>query len=640
MIKLYKSAILIFVLFITLISATNKKHPINKNRVIANPIDIDYLFDARSGLDMSKMDFSFLLKSMNLPKDLPKLDKTTTKTPTPEMMNLVLAHDILEQKPMPVSAAGSRTAADPVCRFFNNKYYLFYSGADGYWASDDMQNWNHIETEILPAGVAPSIMIFKNEMYYVTSDINKIFKTATPEDGTSWKLVTDHFRPFRNNPKGTAHDPYLFADDNGRVYFYWECSAMEPIKGIELDPKNNFETLCDPVVLINFDWEKYGSEVSGDNNELYFRGGYSEGAIMTKYNGKYYLQYATCGTEWDAYNDGLYVSDSPLGPFTHAKTSPVSLKLAGFVTGAGHGDTFQDKYGNWWHLSTNKLSQRQIFERRISLYPLIFTGKGNMYALTEFTDYPMMLPNRKVDFLKESILTGWMNLSIDKQVKVSSELEGFEAKYGADNRLANKWWAAKTGSQGEWIEMDLAHQCEVYAIQPNFADHDFKFNDTQNVLYKYVIEGSSDGNKWSLLVDKSKNTTKNPHSLIVLDKPAKIRYIRVTNRGQLPGNFSMYALRVFGFGQGKAPAQTKITSLERNEKNRRRIVVNWEKNPNATGYLVRWGADRDELYTSVEVYGQNSVDLGVFDRDEEYYFSIDPFNEIGVTKGEEIYSVK
>ena len=43
---------------------------------------------------------------------------------------------------------------------------------------------------------------------------------------------------------------------------------------------------------------------------------YIEGAWMDKRCGKYYLQYACPGTQFNTYSDGVYVSDNPLGPFT------------------------------------------------------------------------------------------------------------------------------------------------------------------------------------------------------------------------------------------------------------------------------------------------------------------------------------
>ena len=61
------------------------------------------------------------------------------------------------------------------------------------------------------------------------------------------------------------------------------------------------------------------------------KNGYNEGSWMNKYNGKYYLQYASPGTEFKTYADGVYTSDSPNGPFKYETYSPFSYKPGGVV---------------------------------------------------------------------------------------------------------------------------------------------------------------------------------------------------------------------------------------------------------------------------------------------------------------------
>ncbi len=89
---------------------------------------------------------------------------------------------------------------------------------------------------------------------------------------------------------------------------------------------------------------------------------------MNKINGTYYLQYAAPGTQFKSYADGVFVSDSPLGPFKYAPYSPVSYKPTGFITGAGHSSTFADIKGQLWHIATMNISVRQMFERRLALF--------------------------------------------------------------------------------------------------------------------------------------------------------------------------------------------------------------------------------------------------------------------------------
>ena len=119
---------------------------------------------------------------------------------------------------------------------------------------------------------------------------------------------------------------------------------------------------------------------------------------MTKHNGRYYLQYGAPATEISGYADGVAVSDQPLGNFVH-QSLPLSWKPGGFARGAGHGATFQDKWENYWHISTISISVKNSFERRLGLWPAGFDNNDIMYCNTAFGDYPQFLPDGKEDHL-------------------------------------------------------------------------------------------------------------------------------------------------------------------------------------------------------------------------------------------------
>ncbi len=143
-------------------------------------------------------------------------------------------------------------------------------------------------------------------------------------------------------------------------------------------------------------WERFGQ----DHNGLLANGQptrpYVEGAWVTKHNGKYYLQYGAPGTEFNAYANGTYVSDKPLGPFTYAEYNPIAYKPGGFVQGAGHGSTFEDDYGNWWNTGTPWIGYNWTFERRINMFPAKFEADGQMWASSRFQDFPQYMPTTKV----------------------------------------------------------------------------------------------------------------------------------------------------------------------------------------------------------------------------------------------------
>jgi hypothetical protein len=517
-----------------------------------------------------------------------------------------------------------REAADPSAVLFKGEYYLFLSKSGGYFHSADLIHWDLITPDILPLeNYAPTAVVVDDEIYFLTSGSNQIFKTKDPKSG-KWEIAKDGFQI-------TETDPTLFLDDDGRLYYYGGCSNTNPILGVEIDRKT-LDVIGEPVKLIGGNREKFGWEVRGNYSTAYEEAPWIEGAWMNKHNGKYYLQYASPGTEFHSYNDAVYVADKPLGPFVVANHNPVSYKPGGFATGAGHGSTFADIYGNLWHFGTVTVSIREGFERRIALFPAFFDGDGEMYAYTGFGDYPMIVPDRKIAS-PEELFPEWMLLSYNKKVDVSSTLDGFPAKNAVDENLRT-WWSATTGDKGEYFAVDLGDISDIYAIQVNFADQDAELvGRNANIYYQYLIEQSVDGRKWKTLVDKSADTEDVPHDYIQLQKPVKSRYIRVVNVKSPSGKFSLSGLRVFGKGNKEAPKAVSSITVERMN-DRRTVNLKWEKIPEAVGYNVRFGVHKDKLYQNYLVYGKNSVTINALNVDKTYFYSIDAFNENGVTRGE------
>ena len=526
--------------------------------------------------------------------------------------------------------SGYREAADPVCEYFKGKYYLFASKSGGYWSSPDLVKWMYIPCKTIETieNYAPTILVLDNAMYYMASgEPVKIYKNANP-DKDSWELIDTQFRyPMVGNT-----DPAFFRDDDGRVYIYWGCSDKDPIIGVEVDPKNGFKVIGEAAVLIRHNSEQYGWEVSGNNNEEN-KDGWNEGPCMIKHNGKYYLHYAAPGTQFRSYGDGVYVGDKPLGPFRYVERNPFSFKPGGFIAGAGHGHTFKDKYGNYWHVASMKISVRHMFERRLGLFPLHIDNDGNFIQQSVWADYPFIIPNKKMDYEKESVSTGWNLLSYNQPTAFSTFLKGTFPFQTVDEK-AETWWSAETGKAGEWLQIDLRKKSEIRAVQVNFADQDFNIRAPHNpVIYRYVIEASDNGVSWRKVVDKSKNTKDAVHELIVLDKPIETRYLRITNSQDLPGKFSISDFRIFGKGKGDLPdVVANIRALKTADP--RKYNLSWQRQKKASGYIVNVFLENGTYVNSVMVL-DNELRGGFFNRDSKYLFSIDAFNENGITKGTE-----
>jgi hypothetical protein len=460
-----------------------------------------------------------------------------------------------------------------------------------------------------------------------------IYKNPNP-DKDNWERIDTQFE----YSKFGSGDAAFYQDDDGRIYIYWGCSDKNPIAGVEVDPKNGFKAIGEPQPLIGHHFQEHGWEEKGANNNL-GKDGYNEGPCIIKHKGKYYLQYAAPGTEVRVYGDGIYLSDHPLGPYVYDESSPFSFKPGGFIGGAGHGHTFKDKYGNYWHVATMKIAVRHIFERRLGLFPAYLSSDGHLHTHTVLTDYPFRIPQEKTDFEKNDLFLYWNLLSCRKKVTASSSLPEYEAEKANDEQIET-WWAAQTGKAGEWWQIDLGKQMKVNALQINFADHDFTIRSTNSHFnYQYYIEYSTDGSDWKQLIDRTSNVKDMPHELISLDRTVPARFFRITNAREMPGKFSISGFRIFGNGGGKAPKLVSNFKVTRKE-DRRRFEFSWDKADNATGYIIRWGIKKDQLTNSTMVMGDNQLEAGYFNRDSPYYFSIDSFNENGITHNNKVYKSK
>jgi hypothetical protein len=391
-------------------------------------------------------------------------------------------------------------------------------------------------------------------------------------------------------------------------------------------------------VLIEHNVDKYGWEVPGEKNDEK-RIGWNEGPCMTKYKGKYYLQYAAPGTQYRTYADGVYVGDHPLGPFTYMENSPYSIKAGGFIGGAGHGHTFRDRYGNYWHVASMKISQRHMFERRLGLFPVYFDDTDHLYAHTVGTDYPFRIPDKKTDFANDDLSLHWHLLSYQKPATASSVYAGCLPE-NANDEVVESWWSAQTGNAGEWWQTDLGRLMEIRAVQVNFSDMDFTNQPADSyVFYRYIIEISDNGSDWQPFIDRKQNTADLPHELIVANQPQTARYIRITNTKTMKGKFSLSGFRVFGNGNGELPRKVSGLQAKRQSNDARRFLLTWKKQKNATGYIVRWGTDKNHLNHATSVF-DNQLEAGYFNRDSEYYFAVDALNENGITRSPRVVAGK
>lgn len=527
-----------------------------------------------------------------------------------------------------IKGGSFRSAADPMGLTYKNEYFLFSTNQGGFHYSKNLSDWDFATATFQrrPADddvCAPAAYVSGDTLFYTGSTYEglPVWYSTEPKSGRFRQAIGRNVLP--------SWDPCLFLDDDGELYLYYGSSNEYPLKAVQLS-RVDFSPISKihDVMMLHPDahgWERFGMN---NDDEVTLRP-FTEGAYMTKHDGKYYFQYGAPGTEFKIYADGVYVADSPLGPFTYQKHNPISYKPGGFVQGAGHGGTFADFRGNYWHVATCMLSLKYKFERRIGLYPVNFDPDGVMYCTTAFGDYPTWNADRDIKNPADRF-TGWMLLSYRKDVKVSSTDSIFEAKNLTDENIRT-YWAAKTGNPSEWVQIDLGASKTVRALQLNFYDcNTVQHNRANDTYYQYRIFASSDALHWTLVVDKSNNDKDAPHDYVELAAPLSTRYLKVENL-HIPGggNFCLSEFRVFGNAEGTLPAAVRGFKVLRDKNDPRRAMISWARQADAYGYNVYYGTAPDKLYNCITVNGEGSYDMRGLDRDTTYYFSIEALGETG-----------
>ena len=551
-----------------------------------------------------------------------------------------------------------RSGADPAVIEFQDEYYMFVTRSFGYWRSTDLINWEFIKPKqwFFEGSNAPTAFNYKDSLVYFAGDpagYGSILYTDDPKSG-EWTPTAS----ISNN----IQDSELFIDDDGKTYLYWGSSNVHPLRVKMLDKDDRFLETGVQKELINLVEEEHGWERFGENNyHPTLKEGYMEGASMTKHDGKYYLQYAAPGTQFNVYADAAYIGETPLGPFKYMKNNPYSFKPGGFANGAGHGITVMQTNGQYWHFATMALASNSHWERRLCMFPTYFDEEGLMYSDTSYGDYPLFGPDHPT---KAGQHAGWMLLSFKGKTTVSSSMMQVRKSTSTDgdyditemplktnsegeiisevltDESPKSFWVAEVNDDNQWVEIEMLAPGNIYAFQLNFHDQDAGiYTRTEGLRHRFTLEVSEDGKNWKTVEDRSNSYEDSPNAYITLNQPVKAKYVRYNNI-EVPGNnLALSEIRVFGKGLGKKPAKVKGFTVNRQE-DRRDAAFEWEPVKGAQGYNIRWGIAPDKLYQSWLIYNENEHFMRNLDRGTTYYFSIEAFNENGISERTEIQEVK
>ena len=510
-----------------------------------------------------------------------------------------------------------RSAADPVIVLHDGEYFLFATISGGWWHSTDLIHWNYVVPDKWPMEdvCAPAALSVGDTLYLFQSTFEQrpIFSTKDPRTGHL--EFFNRWMPKMPGPALGPWDPDIFFDaGTGRWFMYFGSSDTFPLYVIELDPAKKLAYKGAAQEILRLDPDKHGWERFGrDHREA--RKPFVEGATMNKVGGKYYLQYAAPGTEYNVYANGVYVSDSPLGPFEYAPYNPISYKPGGFMAGAGHGGTFRDRNGNWWNTGTPWVGVNWTFERRMSMFPAGFDRDGQLFSNTRFGDFPYYADTQQ--------FTGWMLLSYRKPASVENITDEDPRTY----------WVGEN-KPGETVTIDLGHEATVNALQVNYTDYKTGvFKSDATVYTQFKVYASRDGRQWELIADLTGEKRDRPNAYIELAEPVRARHVKYEHVYVAGPNLAISDIRVFGNAGGRPP-RTPAKLEARRDADPRNAFLKWKKVPGAVGYNIRWGVRPDKLYQTYQVWAEagEQLEIRALNVGVSYWFAIEAFDENGVSK--------
>lgn len=407
--------------------------------------------------------------------------------------------------------------ADASIQLVDYTFYC-YATTDGYgrgldtsgppvvWKSKDFLHWS-FEGVCFPSADgekywAPSKAVERNGHWYIYPTVNGIMHVGVAEspDGP-FRLAKgkDEFaKPFskeatlRQGEDRGGIDAEVFVDDDGQAYVFWGGRHVAKLA-------DDMMTMTEERTL-----ETRRKE-------------YSEGPIFFKRKGIYYYLYTIGGDENYEYYY-MMSRTSPMGPYeipAHDLVSTTNVETG--VFGPGHGCVFN--VGDDYYFAFLEFSRRST-NRQTYVNKLLFNEDGTIQQVKVTLEGVGAL--RKVlegKELKPVVVRASSTMEPLKirhnQDKRCQRTEQFVAAFAADGENGSRWMATEEDTLC-WLVTDLGKKrmigrSELYFVRPT-AGH------------AYVLEGSTDGQRWERCGGHADVQRRSPH----VDEVKKaFRYVRV-----------------------------------------------------------------------------------------------------------------
>ncbi len=367
---------------------------------------------------------------------------------------------------------------DPFVMRYNGKYYLYSSTQDWYtgikvWVSDDLINWKYggyCTTESATRGAyAPEVTYYNGNFYMYTS----------PEGRGHYVLkASNPFGPFKvvTNNQGNSIDGHVFIDDNGMWYFYHAADKELSVKEMNSPTDISAPDLSAGVSCAD---------------------GWTEGPMVIKNNGVYYLTY--CGNHvWSkGYRIEGAVGTSPLS-FNDIAQNILLLNTDYPYYGFGHSSTVVGPDMDTYYIVYHSFSR--VGRRRMHIDALCLNGK-------DFSTFgPTYTAQQK-----------------PKMPDIYTDSSDFSGAFSYNNAKASGG-AIILSENGSMLTNEVI-TADKYTAEINF----YKLEDNSGMLFSYVDENnygfaSLNGKSQSLTVTIYKNGEKSFEQSVQLPKSFNTNY--------------------------------------------------------------------------------------------------------------------
>lgn len=277
---------------------------------------------------------------------------------------------------------------DPFVMRFNGRYYLYCSTKDGEigircFISDDLVNWKYsglcASEPLTMSAYAPEVVYYNGYFYMYTSPAGNghyILKSESPTG--PFLAVTDNL--------GLSIDGNVFIDDDGSWYFY--SASYDGIMVYPMSAPDKIESSLGKLIPLDMN-------------------GWTEGSMIVKHNGTYYMTYTGNHVWSSGYRINYAVSTSSPLEFQSASNNPLLLSTdSNTVMGIGHSSTVLgpnlDEYYIVYH------SYKTVPKRNMNIDRIVFNGDGTVVLgpTTDAQQAPAM-PDVYSYFEATSDLSAW-----------------------------------------------------------------------------------------------------------------------------------------------------------------------------------------------------------------------------------------